>query len=231
MRTGARPGYIVNSLIGALRQAADMMVEGGAEPAAVDAALTGYGFALGPYQALDREGLDVTLHHRQALADQRDPGARYAPLADRMVEAGWIGQAAGRGFYRYGEGAKPAPDAQVLDLIAQIRREKGLSPRAFSPAEIVARSIDALANEGARTIANGTARSASDIDVAMVLGAGFPRWKGGPMFAADLGGLVGLRKRLQGRVPEAAEFWTPAPLIERLVREGRRFGDDINAER
>ena len=230
VRTGPRPGYIVNRMIGALRRAADMMVEDGAEPAAVDAALTGYGFALGPYQALDREGLDVTWQHRQALAGQRDPGTRYAPLADRMVESGWIGLAAGRGFYRYGEGTKPVPDPQVLDLIAQIRREKGLSPRTFSPTEIVVRSIDALTNEGARTIEDGTARSGSDIDVAMVLGAGFPRWKGGPMLAADLGGLVGLRKRLQGRVSEAPEFWTPAPLIDRLIRDGRRFGDDINAD-
>ena len=100
VRTGPRPGYIVNRMIGALRRAADMMVEDGAEPAAVDAALTGYGFALGPYQALDREGLDVTWHHRQALAGQRDPGTRYAPLADRMVESGWIGLAAGLAMAR-----------------------------------------------------------------------------------------------------------------------------------
>lgn len=94
--------------------------------------------------------------------------------------------------------------------------------RAMSAAEVLNRWLAALANEGARLVEQGLVRRPSDIDHLMIAGQGFPRWQGGPMHQADRRGLMVLRADLRAWGAEAA-LWSPAPLIDRLIREGRPF--------
>ena len=67
----------------------------------------------------------------------------------------------------------------------------------------------------------------SDIDVVMLTGYGYPRWRGGPMKTADMAGLVQIRKDLQTYAEAEPEFWTPAPLLLDLIKTGRGF-DSLN---
>ncbi|MBN8630194.1 MAG: enoyl-CoA hydratase/isomerase family protein [Rhodobacterales bacterium] len=92
--------------------------------------------------------------------------------------------------------------------------------RAMPATEILNRWLSALANEGARLLDDGIARRPSDIDFLMVAGYRFPRWRGGPMHQADRRGLMVLRQNLRSWGAEAA-LWTPAPLVDRLIREGQ----------
>jgi 3-hydroxyacyl-CoA dehydrogenase len=94
--------------------------------------------------------------------------------------------------------------------------------RAMSAVEILNRWLAALANEGARLVEEGIARRPSDLDHLMVAGQQFPRWKGGPMHQADRRGLMVLRHDLRAWGGEAA-LWRTAPLIDRLIGEGRGF--------
>lgn len=94
--------------------------------------------------------------------------------------------------------------------------------RAMSAVEILQRWLAALANEGARLVDEGVARRPSDLDHLMVAGQQFPRWQGGPMFQADRRGLMVLRHDLRAWGGEVA-LWRPAPLIDRLIGEGRGF--------
>ncbi|MCB2111193.1 MAG: enoyl-CoA hydratase/isomerase family protein [Defluviimonas sp.] len=228
VRSGVGEGHIGNRVMNALLTAMDFLLEDGATPAAVDRALTGYGFALGPYAAQDRIGLDVDWHRRQTHAQRRDPAGRSVEIADRLVERRHLGRKSGRGYYRYGEGTRGGvEDPDVLRLIEAERARKGIVPRPVGDGEIRRRALAAMANEGARIVAEGTAERPSDVDVVMMLGFGFPRWRGGPMQAADTEGLLGLRDDLRVYAREEPGFWAPAPLWDDLIKNGRRF-DDLN---
>ena len=99
-----------------------------------------------------------------------------------------------------------------------------MAPRAIDDAEIVGRCVLALVNEGARIVEEGIALRASDLDVVYVAGYGFPRYRGGPMFHADLLGLPEVVNRMRrfAAAPRAdAAFWQPAPLLQRLAAEGK----------
>lgn len=100
--------------------------------------------------------------------------------------------------------------------------------RAMPAVEVRNRWLSALANEGARLLDEGLALRPSDIDFLVVAGLGFPRWQGGPMHQADRRGLMVLRADLRVWGAEAA-LWSPAPLVDRLIRDGRTF-DALDAQ-
>ena len=149
----------------------------------------------------------------------------YSKVGDRICERGWFGQKTGRGWYRYEPGSrKPIPDPEVEAIIAEYRKEIGVTPRRISDEEIVERCIYALANEGARILEEGIALRASDIDMVYLTGYGFPPYRGGPMFYADSVGLakvVAAIERFQKGYQGSQ--WQVAPLLARLAKEGKRF--------
>lgn len=225
VRVAAAPGLVGPRMQAALRTAADFLIEDGATPLQVDMALRAWGFAMGPYQVSDMDGLDKDWAERQRAAPGRDPAARYVELGDLLVESGRLGQETGRGYYIYDQGPGGREDPEVLALLAELRAAKGIVARPIGSDEIRDRCLAALANEGARILAEGVVPRASDIDVVMVAGQGFPRWQGGPMFRAETRGLLVLRAELRRFADQAPEFWTVAPLIDQLIRDGRKLSD------
>ena len=101
-------------------------------------------------------------------------------------------------------------------------KEKGVTPRRFSDAEIVERLVYALVNEGAAILEEGIAARASDIDAVYLHGYGFPTWRGGPMFYADTVGLFNVRRSMRA-MAQGDPSWKPAAIVERLADEGAAF--------
>ena len=225
VRAGVADGFIGNRILAAYRLAADFMLEDGASPAQIDAAMRAYGFPVGPYQVLDMAGLDISWARRKRLAATRDPEDRYVAIGDRMCEEGWFGQKAGRGYYVHGHGLGPVENQEALAIIEDERRKKGITPRTFSDDEIQQRCLNAMANEGARLIEEGVALRPSDIDVVLLYGYGFPRFRGGPMMAADQRGLLSVQNALKSYQSEEPKFWAPSPLFADLIKNGRHFSD------
>jgi 3-hydroxyacyl-CoA dehydrogenase len=182
--TGNAFGFVGNRLYAAYRRQCEFMVEEGAWPEQVDAALERFGFAMGPFAVADLSGLDIAWRMRQAQAATRDPSARHVQVPDLLCEAGRLGRKTGAGYYRYGDGGKPQVDPAVHALIEQARAAKGIVARRLDDDEICRRALLALVNEAALLLAEGVAERATDVDVALVNGYGFPRWEGGPVFRA-----------------------------------------------
>ncbi|MCK8482881.1 3-hydroxyacyl-CoA dehydrogenase NAD-binding domain-containing protein [Aliiroseovarius sp. S2029] len=225
VRAGVADGFIGNRVLAAYRLAADFMLEDGASPAQIDAAMRAYGFPLGPYQVLDMAGLDISWARRKRLAATRDPDDRYVAIGDRMCEEGWFGQKSGRGYYVHGHGLGPVENQDALAIIEDERRRKNITPRHFEADEIQQRCLNAMANEGARLLQEGVALRPSDIDVVLLYGYGFPRFRGGPMMAADQRGLLAVKNALLSYQPEEPKFWAPSPLFDELIKNGRHFSD------
>lgn len=188
--TGNAFGFIGNRLYAAYRRQCEFMVEEGAWPEQVDAALQSFGFAMGPFAVADLSGLDIAWRMRQAQAASRDPRMRYVDIPDQLCEAGRLGRKTGAGYYSYPENAKsPQVDETVHALIEASRARKGISTRAFTDEEIRRRALLALVSEAALLLADGVTQRAADVDVVLVNGYGFPRWEGGPVFwARERGG-------------------------------------------
>ena len=176
-------GFIGNRIYAAYRRHAEYLLEDGASPEQVDAAMTSMGMAMGPFAVGDLSGLDIAWRMRRAEAPNRGAQVRYVRIPDLLCEAGRFGRKAGAGYYRYGDGGQVS-DPAVAEIIAQERAAQGIVPRSISPEEIRLRCLGAMVNEAALLIDAGVARHAADVDVAMVYGYGFPKWLGGPLWHA-----------------------------------------------
>ena len=230
VRAGVCDGFIGNRILKTYRTAAEHMVLDGASPFQIDKALTDFGFAMGPYAVSDLAGLDIGWMTRKRLAPTRHPRERVPTYADKLCEAGHYGQKTGRGYYIYEAGRRAGiPNPEVVELIEAERAELGLASRDFSDDEIVRRYMAAMVNEGAKVLEEGIARRPLDIDMVFLSGYGFPRYHGGPMKWADMQGLDKVLEDIRTFAQEDDYFWQPAPLLERLVEEGRTF-DDMNRE-
>ncbi|MGH6762014.1 MAG: 3-hydroxyacyl-CoA dehydrogenase NAD-binding domain-containing protein [Phyllobacterium sp.] len=180
--TGVCEGFIGNRIFSAYRREAEFLLEDGALPQDIDAALEDYGFAMGLFAVNDMAGLEIAWARRKRQAETRDPSERYVDIADRLCEAGRFGQKSGRGWYLYEDG-KRVIDPAVTQIIEEARTAKNIAPRSFSMAELQQRLLKAMADEGQALLDEGITARASDIDLVLINGYGFPAHKGGPMFA------------------------------------------------
>jgi 3-hydroxyacyl-CoA dehydrogenase len=222
---GVCDGFIGNRILTRYRQACDVMLIDGALPWQVDTAMTEFGFAMGPYAVQDLSGLDIAYAARQPRGWRHDPGFRYVPIADRMVEdLKRLGRKSGAGWYDYADGA-PAPAAPVEALILEEAARAGVRRRAFEADEIRERALAAMIDEALRILDEGIAERPSDIDLVMIHGYAFPRWRGGLMHYADRVGLPGILRRVGAYAAEDPRSWQPGALMQTLVREGRTLAD------
>jgi 3-hydroxyacyl-CoA dehydrogenase len=219
---GVGEGFIGNRIYSAYRKQCEYMLEDGALPAEVDAALESYGLPMGPFAVNDLSGLDIAWARRKRLAPTRDPRERYVAIADTLCEMGRLGQKTGAGWYRYVEG-KRLVDPEVTALVEAASRSKGIVRLTIAASEIQARVLAAMVNEGAKILAAGIALRASDIDLVLINGYGYPAWRGGPMFEADRIGLKTVLAEVE-RMGERDGFGCePAPLLIELARSGKSF--------
>jgi 3-hydroxyacyl-CoA dehydrogenase len=213
-------GFVGNRMLSLRSRAVERLLLEGALPQDVDAALTGFGFPMGPLAAGDLAGLDVGWRSRKARGT-------VFPIADALCEAGRFGQKTGAGYYHYEAGSRaPLADPEVERIILGIAAAHGVSRRKIAADEIVARTMLPMVNEGARILEEKIAERPSDIDVIWAYGYGWPVHRGGPMFYADTLGL----KTVAGALAEQARrlgdaALDPAPLLARLAAERKSFGD------
>jgi 3-hydroxyacyl-CoA dehydrogenase len=228
VRAGVCDGFIGNRILAVYKQAADYIMEDGASPYEIDEAVRGFGYPMGPFQVTDLAGGDIGWATRKRRAATRNPAARYVEVADRICENGWFGQKTQRGFYLYPQGARVGQqDPEVLAIVDAERAKKGVTPRSFTPEEILRRYMAAMVNEGAKVVEEGIALRPLDVDVTFISGYGFPRFRGGPMKWADMQGLDKVLADIKEFEKEDALFWKPAALLEKLVAEGKNF-DSLN---
>jgi 3-hydroxyacyl-CoA dehydrogenase len=220
------PGFIGNALFRNYTREAHFLVEDGALPHEVDAALTRFGYAMGIFAVHDLAGNDVGHQTRKAQMATRPADRRWNDLIMKLVEQGRLGQKSGSGWYRYDEGSRtPQRDPAVEAFIVEESQRMGIQRRPISEDEIIKRCVYGMVNEGAKLLEQGIALRASDIDIVYVTGYGFPAHLGGPMYYADRIGLANVLADVERFHAQYGFWWKPAPLLQRLAREGLRFAN------
>jgi 3-hydroxyacyl-CoA dehydrogenase len=215
---GVCEGFVGNRMLSRRSQQAEQLLLEGALPQQVDAALTGFGFRMGPFAMSDLAGLDIGWRLRRARGGS-------APVADALVEAGRLGQKTGGGYYAYGtDGRTPLPDPEVERVIAETATRLGITRRTIDETEILERLVFPMINEGARILQEGIAARAGDIDVIWLHGYNWPAWRGGPMFHADQLGLARIAARLTAFAEATGDdTLRPAPLLASLAESNGSF--------
>ena len=223
---GVCDGFVGNRMLYAYRRQADFLLEEGALPHQIDTVIYDFGMPMGPYAMGDLAGLDVGWRIRQGQAATRPKHLRHSTVADRVCELGRFGQKTGAGWHRSAPGSRtPIPDPVVEELILSISKEGGFTRRTITDQEILERCMYPLVNEGAKILEEGLALRASDIDIIWIYGYGFPRYRGGPMFWADLVGVKTIYDVMSRLHDEHGDWLEPAPLLKRLAEQGKGFAD------
>jgi 3-hydroxyacyl-CoA dehydrogenase len=220
-----KDGFVGNRMLVLRTRECLFMLEEGALPREIDAALTDFGFAMGPLAVGDLAGLDIGWRNASLRRQLRELPGRDCDLLDRLVASGRLGQKTGAGWYRYeGGGRKPIPDPAVEALLTEHSRTRGIERRTIPPTEIVERCLLGMINEAARILAEGVVSRPSDVDVVWLTGYGFPRYRGGPLFYTDRLGIPHVLSRIEALRDRFGEaYWSPAPLLQRLANIGRGF--------
>ncbi|HEY6895342.1 MAG TPA: 3-hydroxyacyl-CoA dehydrogenase NAD-binding domain-containing protein, partial [Rhodanobacteraceae bacterium] len=223
-------GFVANRMLAYYMREAYLLLEEGASVPQIDRVLTEFGLPVGPFGMQDIAGIDVGARIRQylkSIGKTRAEGPQ-SDIPDQLFEMGRYGQKTGAGWYKYdAPGSRNrVPDPLIEELADRAAQKRGITRRPIDDEEIVARITTALANEGARVLEEGYATRAGDIDIVYVYGFGFPRHRGGPMFYADTVGLPVVLGRVKEYRARFGNYWEPAPLLERLVAEGRGFYSD-----
>ena len=216
-------GFIGNRMMEGYAREAQRLVLEGATPRRVDTVLESFGMAMGILAVFDMAGIDVGINVHRVNAARYPPDPSYYQADIALHSAGRLGQKTGKGYYKYEPGDRTRhDDPEALALLRQKAGELGVMLRAHADAEILERCLYPLLNEGLRILEEGVAQRASDVDVVWCAGYGFPRYRGGPMFYADTLGLPVLLAGMEKyREIFGSMHWEPAPLLVRLVREGR----------
>jgi len=224
---GVCEGFVGNRMLRQRGVQSSFMLEEGALPQQIDKVIYDFGFPMGPFAMSDLAGNDVGWRIRQGKKEKEQRNVRYTGyVADAICELGRFGQKTGAGYYKYNlPDRTPIPDPEVEKIIVETSRKLGVTRRAISDQEILERCLYPMVNEGAKILAEGMAQRALDIDVIWVNGYGWPVYRGGPMFWAD--NAVGLKtihdSLLKYRDSSGDPFWEPAPLLKKLVQEGKKF--------
>ncbi|WP_262267975.1 3-hydroxyacyl-CoA dehydrogenase NAD-binding domain-containing protein [Microvirga yunnanensis] len=215
-------GFVGNRILSRYRLQAEYLLEEGALPHEVDAALEAFGFPMGPFAVSDLAGLDIAWARRKRLAPTRDPRERYVDIADRLCEAGRFGRKTGAGWYRY-DGGKREVDPFVTELVEEASRRRGLTRRSISADEIQSRIRAAIVNEACKILDERIVERPLDVDVVMMHGYGYPAWRGGPLFEADSVGLRPILDTVNERAERDGPGWEPADGLVSRAASGATF--------
>ena len=204
-----RPGFLVNRLLAPYLNEVGFLLNDGTGVARIDRTLKEFGMPMGPCRLLDEVGFDVAAHVAREMA--RSFGERMEPSAalETLTDLGRLGKKNGRGFYTYSNGEERVD--------REVGRAFGSGGHGVGPEDIIDRCLLASVNEAMYALEEGVVAGSGEVDLAMVMGTGFPPFRGGPLAWAESRGARSVRDRLLELRDRHGDRFTPAPGLERLA--------------
>jgi 3-hydroxyacyl-CoA dehydrogenase/enoyl-CoA hydratase/3-hydroxybutyryl-CoA epimerase/3-hydroxyacyl-CoA dehydrogenase/enoyl-CoA hydratase/3-hydroxybutyryl-CoA epimerase/enoyl-CoA isomerase len=212
------PGFLVNRILFPYINESLALLEEGANPRAIDKAATAFGMPMGPVTLNDLVGLDTSLYAGRVVNAAFADRAKPTRVLEELVKAGRLGQKSGAGFYGYAKSKRGADDPFLAELLARL----GARPREFSQEELQDRLFLPMLTEASRVVSEGIVREPADVDMGLILGIGFPPWRGGLLRWADSLGLPAVVERLKKYEALGPRF-APTEQMKKLAAERRGF--------
>jgi len=213
---GVCHGFVGNRMLHQRQREAGKLILEGAMPWDVDRVIYDFGFPMGPFAMSDLAGLDIGWSKETS---------KSSTIREILCEMDRRGQKTGAGFYDYDESRNAKPSPVVEKIILDFAAKKGINRRTISDEEILERCVYPMINEGAKILEEGKAQRASDIDIVWINGYGWPVYRGGPMFYADLVGPEKVLAKMKNFEATMGEDFKAAPLVEKVVAEKKQLQD------
>jgi 3-hydroxyacyl-CoA dehydrogenase / enoyl-CoA hydratase / 3-hydroxybutyryl-CoA epimerase len=219
---GDGPGFLVNRILGPYLNEAGFLLGDGATVHEIDAGAKAFGMPMGPCRLIDEVGIDISTHAGASLHESL--GARMAPAPALVALAATrrLGRKGGKGFYLYEKGKEKGVDETVYaELAGAVPATRG----GVDQQRVRRRLVGQMINEAARLLEEGVVKRAVDVDLAMIMGTGFPPFRGGLLRFADSLHPRGVLDRIEALHKQYGPRFEPAPLIVELARSNRLFYD------
>jgi len=211
------PGFVVNRILGPYMNEAGFVLQEGNTIESIDAAMVGFGMPMGPMALLDEVGIDVAAKVAKilgaAFGDRMDPST----VVDKLYADGRHGKKNGKGLYLYKEGKRLGPDPSVYAVL-------GIgSPHPANARDVVERMVLAMVNEAAVILHEKIVASTAELDLAMIMGTGFPPFRGGLLRYADSLGLPYIVARLDELTSRHGKRFVATDPLRRLAERDAKF--------
>jgi 3-hydroxyacyl-CoA dehydrogenase/enoyl-CoA hydratase/3-hydroxybutyryl-CoA epimerase/enoyl-CoA isomerase len=213
------PGFLVNRILFPYMNEALALLEEGAEPRAIDKSATDFGMPMGPITLSDVVGLDTALYAGQVVNRAFADRAKNTRILDELVQAGRLGQKSGAGFYSYAKGSRGADDPAFAAILQRVRDG---TARSITQEEITERLFLPMLVEASLVLTEGIVREPSDVDLGLILGLGFPAWRGGLLRWADSERLAKIEQSL-AKYAALGKRFQPTKQMRDLARQGKGF--------
>ncbi len=212
------PGFLVNRILLPYMNEALVLLLEGASMDQIDKAATRFGMPMGPIALQDMVGLDTSYYAGKVLLAAYSDRAVEMPMLEKMVEAGRLGKKSGMGFRKYtGRKGKPEPDPDLEPLINEYRQGE----KEFSNQELEDRLFLPMLLEGTRVLEEEIVRAPSHVDMGMILGTGFPPFRGGLLRWGDTMGAGKVIEKLSN-YGELGKRYQPTDLLENMAKSEKR---------
>jgi 3-hydroxyacyl-CoA dehydrogenase len=215
--SGVCDGFIANRMMMPRSNVADRLILKGPMPWDIDRILYGYGFPMGPFAMMDLVGLDVIGWDPKTTSS--------STVQEVLCEMGRWGQKRNGGYYDYDERRAATPSPAAEQVIRDFSSRQNIERSTFNDDEIIEQLLFPVVNEGAKILEEGIALRASDIDIALINGYGWPVYTGGPMFWADTIGLRRVVDGLNAMSEQFGESFRPTALLRQLADENKHLRD------
>jgi len=214
-------GFLVNRVLLPYMNESTRMLDDGVDYARVDRVLRTFGLPMGPFELADEVGLDIGYTVSQVLEDAYGDRMAVADLLQVLYkEKGILGRKAGNGFY-VRNGRTVVENPEMHRILSVLKRPS--TPGELSDAEIVDRAILLMVNEAARCLDEGVVANAAYLDMAMIMGTGFPAFRGGLLRYADTRGIADVVEALDAMSRRWGAQFTPAESLKAMAADGRKF--------
>src|SRR3954469_10181828 len=220
------PGFLVNRLLLPYMNEASLLLGEGASIKEIERAAKDFGMPMGPITLYDVVGIDVAVHAGRTMAAAFPDRVVPAPIIDKLFERGRIGQKVGKGFFDYGppKGGKPPRGSDSQEVAQIIDESRTGEKRKFSQDELKDRLFLPMLVEATRVLEDKIVSDVRDVDLGLIMGIGFPPFRGGLFFWADQVGVVKIVEKLKQYAPLGKRFETTVMLAD-VAGHGGRFYD------
>jgi 3-hydroxyacyl-CoA dehydrogenase / enoyl-CoA hydratase / 3-hydroxybutyryl-CoA epimerase len=209
------PGFLVNRVLFPYLLDAAEMFENGLSAEEIDGALLEWGMPMGPLRLIDEIGVDITVDIAATLEKAFGPRDKAANILQKMYSEKILGRKTGAGFYKY-EGKQQTPS----ESLEPWRQESG---EKFGLENLTNRLVYLMVNEAARCLEEKVVATPADADYGMILGTGFPIFRGGPLRFAESVGLKKVVTDMDGIHSRAGEKFAPCDLLRQHAQDGTTF--------
>ena len=199
------PGFVINRILFSYLNEASLMYEEGVDFVAIDKEIESWGMPMGPFRLLDEVGIDVAHKVSDVLYSSYKYRMKQSNIFSRLQDSGWLGKKSGVGFYKY-SGKKIVPNEKL-------RTSKN------SNTQIVERCMLMMINEASMVLEDGIIEKPSYLDLAMILGTGFPAFRGGILHYSDSIGVDSVREKMQRYEEKFGQRFTPSTGLTQFYKD------------